>query len=79
MIIKESNDWKVLLKQLQRSKLKSNRDILCAKCWRIYSYEGNIKHKLDMPEHMSNIITSKGYGNEAKFMAIATALNKVHV
>ena len=32
-----------------------------------------------MPEHLSSIITSKGYGSESKFMAIATALNKVHV
>ena len=32
-----------------------------------------------MPEHLSSIITSKGYGSQHKFMAIATALNKVHV
>ena len=61
---------------MERSKAKSNRDVLCVKCWKIYSYEGNIKHKIDCPDHINHILTSKAFGSEGKFVAIATALNK---
>ena len=51
MIKQYSHEWKNLLKQLKRSKNKSNRDVLCVKCWEVLTYERNIKHKLKYPDH----------------------------
>ena len=79
MIAKNSREWERLLKLLQRSKSKSNRDVLCAKCWKIYTYEGNVVHKLQQPDHAEEILTTKMYANEEKFVAAAKKLNKMKV
>ena len=71
MIQRGSKDWQWLLRNLQKSKRKSNRDIFCTECWEIYKYEENIKHKAEHPDHIRHILTSKVYATESKFIKIA--------
>ena len=79
LIAKDSEQWSDFVQKLIRSKQKSNRDVLCVKCWRIYCYEQNIHHKLHNPQHIDHILTSKAFCSESKFVAIATALNKMRM
>lgn len=77
MILKDSQDWATFVRNLNWSKQKSNRDVLCLKCWRIMKYEECVKHKMLQPDHTKNILTSKEYATEIKFLAVARAMNKV--
>lgn len=77
MIQKNTDDWQAFLRNLQWSKQKSNRDVLCLKCWKIMKYEECVKHKMLQPDHIKSILTSKEYASEAKFVAVARAMNKV--
>jgi hypothetical protein len=76
LIRKDSEEWQALLNNLHYSKSKSNRDVLCLKCWKIMKYEECVKHKLIAPDHINSILTSKEFSNEAKFIAVAKAMNK---
>ena len=40
-------------------------------------YEECVKHKMLQPDHIKSILTSKEYASEAKFVAVARAMNKV--
>ena len=40
-------------------------------------YEECVKHKMLQPDHTKSILTSKEYASEAKFVAVARAMNKV--
>ena len=40
-------------------------------------YEECVKHKMLAPDHIKSILTSKEYASEAKFVAVARAMNKV--
>ena len=77
MIQKDSEEWAQFLRSLNWSKQKSNRDVLCLKCWKIMKYEECVKHKILQPDHIKSILTSKEYAQEAKFMAVAKAMGKV--
>jgi hypothetical protein len=79
MIRKDSPEWQTLLLSLRKSKSKSNRDVLCIQCWEILKYEECVKHKSNMPEHVTSILTSKEYASETKFISVARTLNKVHI
>ena len=67
------------MRNFERSKLKSNRDVFCLRCWKIMKYEESVKHRLDAKDHVKSIITSKEYASEAKFMAVAQAMNKIYL
>jgi hypothetical protein len=43
------------------------------------TYEQRAKHSIEFPEHTKNILTSKWYGTEAKFLTLARDLNKVAI
>lgn len=77
MIVKDSEDWFAFLKNLNYSKSKSNRDVLCLKCWKIMKYEECVKHKLVQTDHIKSILTSKEYASEEKFIAVAKAMGKI--
>ena len=74
---KDTDEWKTFMRHLIWSKQKSNRDVLCLKCWRIMKYEECVKHKGIMPDHTKSILTSKEFASETKFITIARAMNKV--
>lgn len=77
MIPKDSEEWHDFVRDLLWSKQKSNRDVLCLKCWKIMKYEECVKHKTLQPDHIKSILTSKEYASEAKFISIAKAMNKI--
>jgi hypothetical protein len=76
-IEKDSHDWQIFLENLSYSKSKSNRDVLCLSCWKILKYEECVKHKLLEPDHSDNILTSKQFSSEDKFISIARENGKV--
>lgn len=39
MIKKDSKEWENFILQIEYIKSKSNRQVLCAKCWLILNYE----------------------------------------
>jgi len=74
---KDTDEWKTFMRHLQWSKQKSNRDVLCLKCWKIMKYEECVKHKVTAPDHTKSVLTSKEFASETKFIAVARAMNKV--
>jgi hypothetical protein len=76
---KDSEEWKVFLSKLERSKMKSNRDVFCLQCWRILKYEERVRHKILQGDHTPSILTSKDFASEFKFIAIAQGLGKVQL
>ena len=70
MIQKGSIEWKLLLKKLKLSKMKSNRDYLCLSCWCVFTYEQIKIHKGEKPSHEDSILTSKHFACEEKFIQV---------
>ena len=68
---RDTEDWKVFLERLLLSTYKSNRDVLCLKCWKIMSYEQRIRHVQIHQDHAPAIVTSSGFATESKFIDIA--------
>eukprot|EP00347_Sterkiella_histriomuscorum_P012715 403367493 len=79
MIKRGSEDWLALIDRLNYSKSKSNRDVLCSKCWKILKYEAAIRHRNKHPEHNSFVMTSKEFANEKKFIHVAKYYGKCQV
>ena len=77
MMERDSEQWFEFIAKLIKSKQKSNKDVFCVKCWRIFRYEENLKHKEDLPEHSKSVLTSKYYATEKRFISLARALKKV--
>lgn len=79
LLEKDSEEWGSFLNKLERSKMKSNRDVLCLQCWRILKYEECVRHKILQGDHTPSILTSKDFASEFKFVAIAQGLGKVQI
>ena len=79
MILKDSLEWNLLLRKLKLSKMKSNRDYLCLRCWQVYTYEQIKVHRQDFFSHKESIITSKHFANEEKFMQVCKNFGKLKV
>ena len=79
MISHGSEDWVKFLFNLEFSKRKSNRDVLCVDCWEILTYEQRSKHEKDHPDHSNKVMTSKWYGSENQFLTLARDMKKVHI
>eukprot|EP00347_Sterkiella_histriomuscorum_P003116 403365529 len=79
MIKRGSEDWLALIDRLNYSKSKSNRDVLCSKCWKILKYEAAIRHRNKHPEHNSFVMTSKEFATEKKFIHVAKYYGKCQV
>eukprot|EP00349_Pseudokeronopsis_sp_Brazil_P009615 CAMPEP_0202969356 /NCGR_PEP_ID=MMETSP1396-20130829/15043_1 /ASSEMBLY_ACC=CAM_ASM_000872 /TAXON_ID= /ORGANISM="Pseudokeronopsis sp., Strain Brazil" /LENGTH=127 /DNA_ID=CAMNT_0049696781 /DNA_START=47 /DNA_END=430 /DNA_ORIENTATION=+ len=77
MIKKGSEDWALLLERLKCSRLKSNRDVLCVKCWQILTYQQYVYHRIFIKEHSGSILTSRDFASEAKFMEVSRLHGKV--
>jgi len=77
MLKKPSNEWDSYIKRLQSIKRKSNREVLCTKCWMILNYEQRGKHSSKFPKHNSWILTSSQFASEIQFYHIAFMNNKV--
>jgi hypothetical protein len=68
---KGSLKWAALMKELQYSKLKSNKDVLCVKCWKTLNYEEGKTHKTEFKDHLQHILTSKHFTAELLFVNLA--------
>ena len=77
-IEKDTETWKTFVRNLSWSKQKSNRDVLCLKCWKILKYEECVKHRNMAPDHLKSILTSKEFASETKFIAVARAMGKIN-
>lgn len=78
MLIKfNTQEWDEFLSELQFSKQKSNKDVLCVKCWRVMNYEEARLHKTNEPSHEANILTSKYFASEKIFISLAKQNRKV--
>ena len=76
MIVRGSQEWIDLVRNLELSKRKSNRDVLCLRCWKLMKYEESVRHKLIQTDHIRSVLTSKEFASEDKFVAVAKALGK---
>lgn len=78
MFIKyKSENWSKMLEDLQYSKLKSNKDVICVSCWKVLNYEEARHHKVVEPEHTNAILTSKFYTSESVFIDLAKEHRKI--
>mmetsp|Transcript_2534 Transcript_2534/g.2464 ORF Transcript_2534/g.2464 Transcript_2534/m.2464 type:complete len:114 (+) Transcript_2534:15-356(+) len=79
MIKRNSKEWDDLLVKLQYSRLKSNRDVLCLKCWQILTYQQYVYHRIFVKEHSNFILTSRDFSWEDKFVEISKEMGKAEV
>ena len=70
LVKRNTIEWKLLIRKLSFSKLKSNRDYLCLKCWLVFTYEQVKNHRDTQTSHSESIITSKHFTSEEKFTSI---------
>jgi len=77
MIKKDSKEWENFVLQVEYIKSKSNRQVLCAKCWLMLNYEQKVKHLRENPNHESSILTSAKFASAAQMISLAQACNKL--
>ena len=71
MIEYNSKEWKILINRLKQSKVKSNRDYLCIKCWSIVRYSSIKNHEQSHPSHKADVLSSKYFTSEDNFITLA--------
>ena len=76
-ISKKNEHWDMLIEELQYSQKKSNKDVMCTRCWRILNYQEGRAHK--STDHRSHIITSKNFSNEKLFISLAKKHQKLRI
>ena len=76
-IEKNSEEWATLKENLAISAFKSNKDKLCTKCWRVYSYKMAKKHNQTHPAHEWNLMCPRDFANEEAFVYLASEMGKV--
>ncbi|CDW87375.1 UNKNOWN [Stylonychia lemnae] len=73
----DSKEWENFIQQIEFIKTKSNRQVLCAKCWLMLNYEQKIKHIKDHPDHELSILTSTKFASSQQMISLAQACNKL--
>ena len=79
MIKKNSEEWEEFIRNIESIKLKSNRQVLCVRCWVLLNYEQKIKHLKTIPDHEPFILTSSKFASAWQISSLALACKKVHV
>ena len=64
MIKRNSPEWHSFISRLQSIKQKSNREVLCIKCWQMLNCKQKIKHLKNFPDHKGYLLTSTQYASE---------------
>ena len=64
MIKRNSPEWHSFIQKLKSIKQKSNREVLCIKCWQMLNCKQKIKHLKNFPDHKSYLLTSTQYASE---------------
>ena len=70
-----SQHWNILIEEIEYAQKKSNKDVLCLKCWRVLNYQEGRLHKTT--DHLHDIITSKYFSNEKLFLTLARRYNRI--
>jgi len=65
------------MEELEFSRKKSNKDVICTACWKIYNYEEVRLHRSSEPAHQANILSSKYFAGEKIFLSLAKQNGKV--
>jgi len=76
-ILKGSPEWDAFIEEIISIKNKSNRQVLCVKCWMLLNYEQKIKHIKCLPEHEKFILTSSKFASAWQISSLALACNKI--
>ena len=71
MIKRNSSEWATFIDRLNLIKLKSNREILCLKCWQTLNCKQKVKHLKVNPDHKVHLLTSTQYASENKICELA--------
>ena len=71
MIKRNSPEWTAFINKLNLIKTKSNREVLCIKCWLMLNCKQKIKHLKAYPEHKQFLLTSTQYASEHKIIDLA--------
>ena len=77
MIKRESKEWDAFIQQIEFIKSKSNRQVLCIKCWLILNYEQKIKHVKENPGHEASILTSAKFASSQQILSLAQGCQKM--
>ena len=77
MIKRNTEEWDTFIQKLHRIKLKSNREVLCVKCWQMLNCKQKIKHLKNQPAHKEFLLTSTQYASEQKICELAIGYNKL--
>ena len=77
MIKRNSTEWDTFISRLNFIKQKSNREVLCIKCWQMLNCKQKIKHLKSNPDHKTYLLTSTQYASEQKICELAQGYNKL--
>ena len=77
MIKRNSSEWDTFINRLNTIKTKSNREVLCIKCWQMLNCKQKIKHLKGFPDHKAYLLTSTQYASELKICELAQGYNKL--
>lgn len=72
-ILKDSPEWETFISEIMSIKSKSNRQVLCVKCWVLLNYEQKIKHIKSLPDHEKYILTSSKFASAWQISSLALA------
>ena len=77
MIRRNSNEWHTFINRLESIKLKSNREVLCIKCWQMLNCKQKNRHLKLHPSHKAFLATSTKYASEEKICELGVGYNKL--
>jgi hypothetical protein len=63
MIALEGKEWDSFVSDIENIKTKSNRQVLCLKCWSTLNYEQKVRHLKQFPSHTKHILTSAKFAS----------------
>ena len=79
LIKKHSPEWDAFIETIEGIKRKSNRQVLCVRCWLLLNYEQKIKHLKTFEDHESFILTSSKFASAWQISSLAMACKKLRV
>ena len=79
LVKKNSPEWDSFVQNIEAIKLKSNRQVLCVKCWTLLNYEQKVKHLKTFEDHEAYILTSSKFASAWQISSLALACNKLRV
>ena len=79
MIKKNTPEWQAFIDKLHVIKRKSNREVLCIKCWQFLNCKQKTRHLVHFPDHKAFLLTSTKYASEEKICELAQGYSKIFI